>query len=53
MGPIYYTVKQIAGDYAILVSGEGVENQVALALLPPDIDEGDQLIWENLSYTKQ
>lgn len=53
MGPIYYTVKQIAGDYAMLVSDEGVENQVALALLPPNIDEGDRLIWENLSYTKQ
>ncbi|MGI5893169.1 MAG: DUF3006 domain-containing protein [Candidatus Merdivicinus sp.] len=51
MGPIHYTVKLIMGDYAILVSEEGVENQVALALLPPGIDEGDHLVWENLCYT--
>lgn len=51
MGPIHYTVRQIAGDYAILVSEDGTENQVAMALLPPGIDEGDRLVWENLSYT--
>ena len=44
MGPIHYTVKQITGDYAILLSEDGVENQVA-------IDEGDKLLWENLAYT--
>ena len=51
MGPIHYTVKQITGDYAILLSEDGVENQVAMALLPPGIDEGDKLLWENLAYT--
>lgn len=51
MGPIYYTVKQVMGDYALLMSDEGVENQVAMALLPPGIDEGDRLLWENLIYT--
>lgn len=50
MGPVSYTVKLIMGDYAILVSEEGVENQVAMALLPAGIDEGDHLIWENLEY---
>ncbi len=51
MEPVHYVVKQIIGDYAILVSEDGVENQVAMALLPPCIDEGDRLLWENLSYT--
>ncbi|HIT09405.1 MAG TPA: DUF3006 domain-containing protein [Candidatus Merdivicinus faecavium] len=51
MGPIHYIVKQIMGDYALLLSEEGVENQVALALLPPGVDEGDRLLWENLCYT--
>ena len=53
MGPVRYIVRQIAGDYAILISEEGVENQVAMALLPPDIEEGDRLVWENLAYTKE
>lgn len=51
MGPILYTVKQIMGDYALLLSDEGVENQVAMALLPPGIDEGDHVLWENFTYT--
>lgn len=51
MGPVYYTVRQIMGDYALLVSDEGVENTVAMALLPPETDEGIRLIWENFSYT--
>lgn len=51
MGPIYYTVKQINGDYALLVSDEGIENTVAMALLPPETDEGLRLLWENFEYT--
>lgn len=51
MGPISYTVKQINGDYAILISDEGIENTVAMALLPPETDEGLRLVWENFEYT--
>ena len=47
-----YTVKQIAGDYAILLTDDGIENTVALALLPIDIFEGDRIVWENLEYSK-
>lgn len=53
MGPYYYTVKRIDGDYAILVRTDITDNEetlVARALLPEDIDEGTNLIWENLMY---
>jgi len=43
MEEVFYTVKQISGDYALLVSDEGIENQVAIALLPHGIDEGMRL----------
>ena len=44
-------VWQIDGDYARLISEEGIEDLVARALLPPNIEEGDWLLYENLSYT--
>jgi len=50
MGPVEYTVSKLWGDYAYLLSADGVENQVAIALLPEGIDEGDRLIWENFEY---
>ena len=34
MEPVYYTVKTINGDYAYMTSDSGVENQVAMFLLP-------------------
>lgn len=49
---VIYTVCQISGDYAILMTQQGVENTVAMALLPIDLCEGDTLVWENLEYTK-
>ena len=54
MGPYYYVVEQISGDYAFLKRTDTEENdlmQVAMALLPPDIEEGTSLKWENLVYT--
>ena len=54
MGPYYYVVEQISGDYAFLKRTDIDENelmQVAMALLPPNIDEGTHLKWENLVYT--
>ena len=47
----YYTVRKINGDYAIMVTDEGVENTVAMALLPIEIAEGNRLLWENFTYT--
>ena len=34
MEPVCYTVQTINGDYAYLLSDSGVENQVAMFLLP-------------------
>ena len=47
MGPVYYTVRNINGDYAYMVSEEGVENQVAMFLLP---DVGSRLKWEAFEW---
>ena len=51
MEPVVYHVKKINGDYAVMVSEEGVENTVAMALLPLEITEGDTVLWENFTYT--
>ena len=50
MEPTYYTVIRIDGDYAVLLSDEGIENPVARALLPMEIVEGSRLICEMFSY---
>ena len=49
MGPVYYTVRNINGDYAYMVSEEGVENQVAM-LLPEGTDVGSRLKWEAFEW---
>ena len=51
MEPIYYTVSSIDGDYAYMTSDSGVENQVAMFLLPDGTDIGSRLLWENLEWT--
>lgn len=48
---IYYVVVAIDGDYAVLRTREGVENRVAMALLPEDVDIGTRLLFENFEYT--
>lgn len=46
------TVIDIRGDYAIVKYDDtGVESQVALALLPCDIDLGHRLKFENYEFT--
>ena len=44
------TIKEIRGDYAVLVDESGVETEVALALLPDGVREGMVLICENFEY---
>ena len=54
MGPFFYRVASINGDYAYLVRtdiNDSEEMVVALALLPDEIDIGTQLKWEDFSYT--
>ena len=49
--PIYYTVQTINGDYAYLLSDSGVDNQVAMFLLPEGTDVGSRLLWENFEWS--
>lgn len=51
MEPVYYTVDSINGDYAYMTSDDGVENQVAMFLLPEGTDMGSRLLWEDFSWT--
>ena len=51
MEPVYYTVQTINGDYAYLRSDDGVDNQVAMFLLPDGTDVGSRLRWENFEWT--
>ena len=50
MEPIYYTVKTINGDYAYMTSDEGVENMVAMFLLPEGTSVGTRLKLENFMW---
>ena len=53
MGPYYYVVKEINGDYAYLKRTDIESDElfmIALALLPEGCDEGTKLKWENLMY---
>lgn len=47
---VYYTVTEIQGDYAVLMTAEGIKNVVARALLPFDTDEGTKLKYEFPNY---
>lgn len=51
MEPVTYTVNTINGDYAYMTSEDGVENQVAMFLLPDGTDVGSRLMWENFEWT--
>ena len=51
MEPTYYTVKTINGDYAWLLSDDGIEKQVAMFLLPEGTDIGSRLLWENFMWS--
>ena len=51
MEPTYYTVNTINGDYAYMTSDSGVENQVAMFLLPTGTDVGSRLLFENFEWT--
>lgn len=44
------TVREIAGDYAVLENETGSRTEVALALLPDGIREGMVLVFEDFEY---
>ncbi len=50
---MFGTVMDIRGDYALIrYDNTGTESEVALALLPWDIDIGDRIKFENFEYEK-
>lgn len=51
MGTTYYTVTAVNGDYAEMVSDAGVENTVALFLLPGGITVGTRLKRESFEWS--
>lgn len=50
MEKILYIVRDIIGDYAILVDEKGDENNVAMFFLPENIAIGSKLCFENFEY---
>ncbi len=52
METMFFTVSRIDGDYAWLTSGKPGDEPVfiARALLPPEIDEGSRLKYENFQF---
>lgn len=50
MEPVYYTVESVDGDYARLISDNGIENQVAMFLLPEGITDGSCLVREKFEW---
>ena len=47
------TVMDIRGDYAVVrFDDTGLQSEVALALLPYDIDIGSKLKFEDFEFTK-
>lgn len=51
MEPAYYTVNSIDGDYAYMTSDGGVENQVAMFLLPEGTTVGSRLVRNVLEWS--
>ena len=51
MEPVYYTVNSIDGDYAYMTSDGGVENQVAMFLLPEGTTVGSRLVRNVLEWS--
>ena len=50
---MYCTVIDIRGDYAFVKYDDtGIVSEVALALLPYDINIGDRLIYKNYEFNK-
>lgn len=50
MEAVYYTVRNISGDYADLVSDDGQDLMITLFLLPENTDIGSRLKYENLLW---
>ena len=47
---IIYTIIEMNGDYAVAVSDKGNQTDIARALLPYYLDEGDKVVYEYGMY---
>lgn len=47
---IYYTVRTVNGDYAELVTDEGLEHSITMFLLPEGTTVGSRLKLENFQW---
>lgn len=50
MESVIYKVIRINGDYCVMQTEDGIENTVAMALLPIEISEGDAVLYEMFEY---
>ena len=50
MSPIFYTVRAINGDYADLVSDDGLEHSITMFLLPEGTTLGSRLKFEDFQW---
>ena len=50
MEPIFYTVREINGDYAGLVTDGGQEHSITMFLLPEGTTVGSRLKLENFQW---
>ena len=50
MDPIFYTVTDINGDYAYMVTDEGGEHSITMFLLPEGTTVGSRLKLENFMW---
>lgn len=51
MNSVIYTITKISGDYAKMITEDGIENTVAMAFLPIEIAEGCKVLCENFEYS--
>ena len=50
MDPIYYTVQAINGDYADLVTDDGLSHSITMFLLPEGTTVGSRLKLESFQW---
>lgn len=46
---IYYKIITINGDYALAEGANGTTN-IAIALLPPEVNDGDIVLFKDFEY---
>ena len=50
MDPIFYTLRAVNGDYAQLVTDEGMEHSITMFLLPEGATVGSRLKFQDFQW---